>query len=308
MADPSELWNAVFRGCAANVGPAVGTELTVDEPGTADALPEDPLAILPLRVCSGDRELGRVHLIGLQGELVSLGRRSLGDEDPDKPRELSPKDFDAIGEVLSLMGAALEPALQERGATELRAEALPWWRSDEPGENQQPPSDAVLGTATLSIPDGPAVRLWLAAPESLLEGETPAGEETEPPGKVALVALDETGRGGLQTPLESAGFEVIAADELSPSEGAEIQLVLFAANERGLEACRTLRLAGRTWTLPMIACCEEPTRERVIALMRNGASHVLGMPADETILLRVVDEARHSRRRAGGAHTPASRR
>lgn len=291
----------VFAGCAANVGPMIGTELEVGDASAAEGLPDEALAILPLGVTSGELEVAAVQLIGVQGELVSIGRRMLGDEEPDKARELSSDDFDAIGEVLNLMSAAVDQALRDGLGSGLHAKPLSWWRSDEPGENELPDSESLFGTASLSIPDGPAVRLWLVIPASLLELEATVEAETGAAGKIALIGLEESQQSVLKEILESARFEVVSADSLSPSEGKEIELVFLGTTEAALRSCRELRLGDLTWTLPLIACCEEPTQERVVALMHDGASHVLAMPTEELTLLRILEDARRSNASAADA-------
>jgi hypothetical protein len=83
------------------------------------------------------------------------------------------------------------------------------------------------------------------------------------------------------------------ARQCLPGEAVNQRAVFLAGDVEGaLEACRRLRLADQTWRTPAVLCLRQPTRERVLRALAQGASHVLRIPADESALLRVLEDSR----------------
>jgi hypothetical protein len=112
----------------------VGCELTPGEISseTRASPPEGELAVLPIHIETGAGQL-TLTVSSPVKEIATLGRRMLGEDDPDnKEQELNTDVFDAIGEILNLMSGGVDQALR----SELSVGGSPgtWWRTDEPGE------------------------------------------------------------------------------------------------------------------------------------------------------------------------------
>ncbi len=64
--------------------------------------------------------------------------------------------------------------------------------------------------------------------------------------------------------------------------------MLIVGEKGGLEVCKQLRTANETWSIPTISCLSEPTHESVLAALDHGASHVLRVPFEDSIVLLKV--------------------
>jgi chemotaxis protein CheY-P-specific phosphatase CheC len=227
--------------------------------------------------------LGYLTLSSPIAELATLARRMLGEEDPDKEAELNEDVLDAVGEILNLMSAGVDQAFRDQVNNALRSRPMQWWRSDEPGDNVFEEGEFLLGRAEIAIPDAGTVQLAFRIPPALLDrGE--GAEATHEAGSVVLVGLAADLCEKLQSILESARFTVAShengaaeLDELLPKADA----IFLAEAEGSIEYCRNLRLSNDTWTVPLVLCSPEPTRELVVAAFENGVNHVLCLPADE---------------------------
>jgi hypothetical protein len=296
MADAQGLARGIVAGCGASVGPLIGLELGVREPvlETSAQAPEGAFAVLPLDVELEAGRLARLELASPLEDLARIARRMLGSDDPDAKRELSAEERDAIGEILSLMGGAVDAALRELDPG-LRPRALAWWRSDEPGDASFAGGAHLVARASLTVPGSPDVDLLLRLPPELLEraGSAPSHPQ---PGRVLFFEVEaETGK-ALARSLAAARIEWQQARpgdpelaDLWPQVGAAI---VSAASERGFEIARALRCGNGSWQLPLLMCAAAPTRALVIRALDCGASHVLAVPAPDAEVVRVLALAR----------------
>jgi hypothetical protein len=296
MGDAQSLARGIFAGCSANVGPLIGLELGVREAvleSSAEA-PKGAYAVLPLDVELDAGKLARLELASPLEDLARVARRMLGSDDPDAKRELSPEDRDAIGEILSTLGGAIDAALRELDPG-LRPRALAWWRSDEPGDASFAGGVHQVARASLTVPGSPDVDLLLRLPPELL-ARGGSAQASRKPGRVLFFEVDaETGK-ALARSLAAAHIEWQQARpgdpelaELWPQVGAAI---VSAASERGFEIARELRSGNASWQLPVLMCAAAPTRALVIRALDCGASHVLAVPASDAETLRVLGLAR----------------
>ncbi len=291
MSDTTALLQAIFGACASNLASTVGVSLapgdisaeTCAEPPTGD------LAVLPLAVEAGGKKLTLTLSVPLTG-MAMLARRMLGENDPDdKDAEIGDEVLDAIGEVLSLMGGAVDQAL--RGLCEVGASPGSWWRTDAPDEDQFEEGEFLLGTATLSAPDSPPVPVHLRIPIEFLDlagGDGCAGSTLGP---VGLLELPEDLRGRIESALAAAEAETLTIEREDPyllQRCARLSMVIVGSDP-GLEFCSRLRVANETWAIPTLLCLQEPTRAEVLEALDRGASHVLAVPlADDADLLQII--------------------
>ncbi len=284
---------AVFQGCAANVGQLIGTELEMGEVSvdTVAEPPQGDLAVLPL-ACEVDEEvLATLTLCSPLAEIATLGRRMLGSEEPDKESDLGSEDLDAIGEILNLMSGAADQAIREHVNASLHCRPLPWWRTPDPGENQFEEGEFLLATGCLSGPEGRTVQLFFRFPPQLLEqgAQVEGRKRTE---RVLLLGLSEELQQSLRPILESARVQVEAmepnADDIE-KYGEASTIILLGDQSDDFELCRRLRLENATWAVSTILCMAEATQSRVVRAVECGASHVLRVPAEETTVLRVLN-------------------
>lgn len=296
MSDPTEFIEATFKGCAENVGPLISLDLEVGEASceTTSDLPEGDLAVLPMSSMVDDEEFASLTLSSPIHELVSLGRRMLGDEEPDKERDLGEEDLDAVGEVLNLMSGAVDQSMRSHVNADVRTAPLPWWRSSDPGENAFGEGEQMVARTTVTVPGGGAISLVLRMPLTLLDTGASA-EVSRRDGCVVLIGLDDETTTAIQKPLESARMEVVS----SPMEdgindivsGADL-ILIGGSDEESLALVRELRLHNETWSVPTILCAAEPTRETVIRALTLGAYHVYRLGGDDMTLLRTLNAAR----------------
>jgi CheY-like chemotaxis protein len=285
---------ASFSGCAVALAPVVGAELTAGEaqlsPETAP--PEGDLAVLHVALESGGAP-GALSLYGPIAALAALGRRTRGDPDPDKERELSKDDLEALGQVLNLCAGALDAAARAHLSPDLRAKPGRWWRTANPDGNQFASGPHVVARCGLALPGGSEVPLFLRFSETLLAADGKAGRRVGP---ALLCGLDDATRDALSSLLAKAGFEVRAEpiEQCQPSEAVGAARAVFVSGdgEGALELCRRLRLGNQSWRTPLLLCLREPTRERVLEALAHGASHVIRIPAEPAALLRVLEESR----------------
>jgi len=238
--------------------------------------------------------LGYLTLSSPIAELATLARRMLGEEDPDKEAALGEDVLDAIGEILNLMSAGVDQAFREQVNNALRSRPMQWWRSDEPGENVFDEGEFLLGRAEISIPDAGTVQLAFRIPPALLESGENA-EATHVAGSVLLIGLAADVSEQLQPILEGARLTVESHETGAPELEdlvPKADAILLAHGEGAIEYCRSLRMGNDTWTIPLILCSPEPTRELVISAIENGVNHVLCLPAEEMQVLKVLSMAR----------------
>ncbi len=259
---------------------------TCAEPPTGD------LAVLPLAVETGEKRLTLTLAAPLAG-MAMLARRMLGENDPDdKEAEIGDEVLDAIGEVLNLMGGAVDQAL--RGLCEVGASPGNWWRTDAPGDYRFEEGEFLLGTATLSAPDNPPVPVHLRIPIEFLELAGGDGFAGQSPGRFGLLELPKDVRGRIESALAEASAETITIEREDPyllQRCAKLSMVIVGPDS-GLEFCTRLRMANETWAIPTLLCLPEPTRADVLEALDRGASHVLAVPlADDADLLRVIASA-----------------
>jgi CheY-like chemotaxis protein len=217
----------------------------------------------------------------------------LGDAEPDKERALAAEELEAVGELLNLWGGALDAAVREHVNPAVRSRALAWWRRPEPGKHEFPAGETAR--SALLIPGGIAVPLMLRiAPELIARASAATSNRVQ--GSVLLLGLDAKTGEALSRVLAAARYEVSSA----PLDSADrlraiaaVDLVLLAGEAAAVSAaCRQLRVDNATWRKPAVVCMAEPTRERVLDALHDGASGVLRLPADDSTLLRVLREAR----------------
>jgi hypothetical protein len=297
VSDANSVAQAIFEGCGANLGPLICTEL---EPGpvsieTRSDPPEGELAVLPISCEVEDEPLPMLSLASPVNQIAGLARRMLNDDEPDKERDLSQEDLDAMGEVFNLMSGALDQVIRESVNPTLRMQPLPWWRTTEPGDNQFDEGEFLLATGSLGIPDGPTVQLFFRFPPQLLTESTQV-ESAAGGGQVLLLGLEEQLQQSLRPLLESAHMQVEVvdpdADETEESHRQGDTIILAGDGDDAFERCRLLRLGNTTWTSTLILCMTEPTRSRVVRAIQCGASHVLRVPTDETTLLSVLNRVK----------------
>ena len=293
MSNADSVAQAIFQGCGANLGPLIGTELE-SGPVSVEAASEPPkgdLAVLTIGCELEGESLPMLYLASPLSEIVTLARRMLSDEEPDKERDLSQKDLDSVSEVLNLMSGALDQVIREQVNPNLRLTPCPWWRTSEPADNKFEEGNYQLATGSLSVDSGSAVQLLFRFPVELLK---PASddEQSRIQNQVLLLGLDDQLQQSLQPLLEAAQHRVEAAepgaeniDEVYANSGT---IILSGDGDAAFELCRRLRLGNATWTKTIILCMAEPTRNQVIRGIESGASHVLRMPTDDKTLLRVL--------------------
>ena len=288
MPDLPSIVQAALKSCAANVGPLIGVELEIGEfeTETSETIPEGELAVLPLSLRSDDDQPAADDpVVGLTlsvpiHELVTLGRRMAGDEEPDKEREISGEDLGACAEVLTVMGSAIAESFREqlRG---LELEAGAWWSTSEPQEAAFPDGTHLCGKTTVDVPGGTAVELTLRVPDSVLE-QTLGVQAAADRGEVLLVGVATELVQTLQPILDAAELNVALADpdaeEVTQSYETADLLLLSDDRDDALALLGSLRKADSTWRKPSILCMREPTRDSVVRAMENGASYVLKLP------------------------------
>jgi hypothetical protein len=296
-ADATALARAVFAGCAASISPLIGIELTPGDTRAKahEAAPDGELAVLPVALELDGSPLGTLTLHAPLVGIAALGRRMLGDSEPDKERELSKEDLDAIGELLSHWGGAVDAGVREHLDAALRSGPLPWWRTTDPGGNAFASGPHVLARSALGIPGGVEVPISLRLPAGLFEAVAAAAARG-PEGSVLLLGLDSGTAEAFGKLIGGARFEVHsaavdAANRLDAVRAADVVL-LGGEPAALLAACRELRLSNETWRTPAIVCLEGPTRQLVLDALHHGASDVLGLPAGDGALLRAIREAR----------------
>jgi len=297
VSDLESLATATFQGCAANVGPLVGHELqsgaiTIE---TSSERPTGELAVLPLALSVDDNEMARGALYSPLEESVVVGRRMLDDPEPDKQREISEEEYDAVGEVLNLMSGAVDQAVRQHLNDSLRTRPLRWWRTTDSGDNRFDDGEFTIAKGSVTIPNGATVNVFLRLPQHALRDGAQA-ESQRCRGRVMLLALEEETANLIQPVLETINIDVERhePDEEHIDEQIRRAHAVFTSGEREgtLELCRKLRMSDVTWELPVVVCFKTPTRERVVRALECGASYVLGVPADDTTLLRVLNQVR----------------
>lgn len=294
--DAATLARAVFAGCGANVSPLIGIELTLGEVSAEaqEGAPDGELAVVPVALEIDGSPLGTLTLHAPLAGVAALGRRMLGDAEPDKERELSREDLDAVGELLGLWGGAVDGAVREHVNASVRSRALEWWRTTDPGEHAFGSGSHVLARSALVIPGGIEVPIFLRFQVGLPE-KAAAATASGVDGSVLLLGLDAATAELLGKQLGAARFEVRsaaldAAERLEAMRAADV--VLLGGESRAvLAVCRQLRLSNSTWRKPAIVCMGEPTRQAVLDALHDGASHVLALPAGDGAVLRAIREA-----------------
>ncbi len=295
--DANRFARATFEGCAANIAPLIGVELTLAETSveTAEESPEGDLAVLPSGLEVDGAALGSLTLYFPLAAAATLARRMLGDAEPEKERALAADELDAVGKVLNLCSGAIDASLRAHVNPGALARPLPWWRTAEPGSNTFEPGSRVLARSELLVPGGSAIPIFLRFPRTLL-AETSVAQVSQLEGIVLLLGLDADACEGLAPVLASARFEVRKQPLDAPDRGeaAAAATAVFLPGDAALAlaACRQLRLANDTWRTPTIVCMKEPTKQRVIDAVAHGANHVLRIPADALTVLRVMKLAR----------------
>lgn len=297
MIDATTLAEATFKGCAANVGPLIGLDLEVGAPElkTTAEVPEGELAVLPIAVEIDDEQLGLLTLSIQISEIAALARRMLGDDEPDKEREVNEDEIDAIGEVLNLMSGAIDQAFRDHVNDKIRSRPMQWWRTSEPGENAFEEGEFLIATADIAIPDGGTVGLSMRIAQALLDQSSTA-ESQKTAGTVLCVGLEEETQAAIQPMLESARITVEAMQrgdgDIAEAYARADAIITSGDQENSLELCTELRTDNVTWQLPIILCYREATRDKVVAGIQAGASHVLTVPTEEMIFLKVLSLAR----------------
>ncbi len=293
MFEATPVIQATLKGCAANVGPQIGVELEVGEidTETSSTLPEGVLAVLPLSVEIGEDSLGFITLSAPIEEIVVLARRMLGDDEPDKERDLSSEDLEACGEVLNLMAGAADQSFREEFGEELRLEPRDWWCTNDPGEDAFAEGEHLSGVTTISVPGGPGVHLTLRFPIGIVD-RAAAAQTAIVHGCVLLAGLGDGLRNEIVPILEAAKINVETVDR--DAEDAAVQyaradvIVLSSDREGGLDLLRSLRKSDATWKTPSVFCLSDPTHESVVRAVECGASHLLKVPISEPDLLRIL--------------------
>jgi hypothetical protein len=286
-----------LRGCAAHVGPLIGVNLEVGEVSleTSSEVSGGPFAVLPLAVELDSKRVGDLTLGSPLDDIAVLARRMLEDPQPDKIREISEAERDAIGEVLNLMSGAVDAAVRAHWNGAAHARPLPWWRSDQPGENRLDEGEFALARAQIEIPSAGTVALWLRIPAQFGQA-SPAAPVSRRLGSVLLLGLDAALQAALEEVLVRAQVKVDAKAPQDPALGEALgateAAVLSGDRGEALQLCRALRLGNSTWELPLLLCLQNPTHSSVVEAMRCGASHVLAVPADEITILRVLQLVR----------------
>jgi hypothetical protein len=291
--DIKALAEAALKGCAASVGPLIGLDLELREVvlEPEGLLPEGALAVLPLSAEVDGKRLCELVLASPLEQIATLARRLLDDDDPDKARDLDAGQLDAIAEVLNLMSGAVDQAVRAALKDTVRTRPLSWWRTTQPGEHELPSAQCAVAHAEIQIPSAGIVGVWLRVPAELF-ARTRSGPTKKKLGRVLLLGLDGELRQTLERVLGSAQIAVDARDteglEIATLQDSTEAIVVSGDSEGALELCRKLRLHNATWELPAIVCFEEPTHESVLHALESGASHVLGVPAEEIDVLRVL--------------------
>jgi hypothetical protein len=285
----------MFEGCASNVSPMVGIELTCGEVSveTTSEIPEGDLAVLPVLVEGGSESTLKLTLSAPLQEIVVLGQKLRGEEASEsKPEEISEEVLDAIGEVLNLMSGGVDQALRsELGA--LSGRSLTGWRTNEPGDESFEEGEFLLGRTVLSAPGGDSVHLHLRIPANLFEFAETASKKCV--GNVLLLGLDDESQGLLSKALAEAQIEAKVLDPSDPTFANECvpgSSVIFG-EKAGLDFCRSFRSAAETWRIPAVLCMQKPTRDQVIEALDNGASHVLLVPCTGVDLLKILKSVQH---------------
>ena len=295
--DLAPLAVAAFQGAAANVGPLVGHDLQSGEVTieTSSARPTGDLAVLPLALSVDDNEIARGAIYSPLTEIVLLGRRMLDDAEPDKPREITDEEYDAIGEVLNLMSGAVDQAVRQHLNDTLRTRPLQWWRTTDSGDHRFDEGEFTIAKGSVVIPSGAAITIFLRIPQRALRDGADA-ESQRCRGRVMLLALEEDIANLIQPVLETINIDVARhqPDEAHIDEQYMRAHAVFMSGDRDgtLDLCRRLRMSDVTWELPVVVCFKTPTRDVVLRALECGASQVLGVPADDTTLLRVLNQVR----------------
>ena len=297
VSDPNPLLQAALEGCASQVGPMIQAELSIEAVSvqTTSELPEGALAVLPILVAPGTDSTVVATLSAPLRELATLGRRMVGDDDPDnKERELSSDDLDAIGEILNLMSGGIDAAIRAHVRPDLGGKPGRWWRTDDPGEESFSEGECLVGETTLSAPEGTPVNLLLRIPLALLDLAGSQGNAESSVGRVLLLGLESEIQEVLRQTLTEAQGEVETVEPDDPTllEQCSAANCVLIGEASGVELCRRLRVSNETWHVPTVLCLKEPTRESVLQALDCGASHVLLVPCSEIDLLRVLRAVR----------------
>jgi CheY-like chemotaxis protein len=295
MNDPGRLAEASLRACGEELSPLVGVAL---EPGPCRVEkraepPEGDLAVQPMRVEIDGEALPPLALAVPILPVAALGRRMLGDPDPDKERELGAEDLAAIAEILGTLAGAVDRALGAWLGGGGRARPLDWWRTSEPAGNKFEDGEHLLARGSLTLPGGAELPLWLRLPQALLARAGGAG----PSGKlrVVLAGFEEAASKKLAPALEAGRAQVTSVALEAPvgDELARADVVLAAeAGDRALAFCKRLRHDDRTWTVPVVLTLAEPTREQVLRALEAGAFHVVKGDEDPASVMRVLRRAK----------------
>jgi len=290
------LAESALRGCAANVGPLIGLDLELREVSQAadGQLPQGELAVLPLAAEADAVRVFDLFLASPLEEIATLARRLRDDAEPDKVRDVTPEEQEAVNDVLKLLSGALDQAVRQALGDTLRIRALTWWRTGDPGENALPQGDALLFTGVLQIPSSGTVSVWLNLPIELLRrgGAAPAKLGS---GRVVLLGLESELAQTLQRVFSGAQVQVESrepdAEDVQDLLVSAQAIVLSGNREGALELCRRIRCDDATWPVPAIVCLQDPTQDAVMGALESGASHVLALPAADDAILRVLSLA-----------------
>ncbi len=296
VSDPNPLLQAAFEGCASQVGPMIQAELSIGAVcvQTSSELPGGDIAVIPILVESGTDSTMVATLSAPLCELATLGRRMVGDDDPDnKERALSSGDLDAIGEVLNLMSGGIDAAIRAHVRPDLGGKPGQWWRTDDPREQTFSEGEFLVGETTLSAPEGTPVNLLLRIPLALLDLGGSEGNAQRSLGRVLLLGLEGEIQAVLRQTLTEAQGEVetIEPDDPRLLEQCSAASCVLIGEASGLEVCRRIRASNETWQVPTVLCLKEPTRASVLQALDCGASHVLVVPCNEIDLLKVLRAA-----------------
>ncbi len=293
MNNPLPIVEAALKACAANVGPLIGIELELGKISSeaTSSTPEGDLLVLPITASVGDETHGTLTLSAPTGELATLGRRLLGDDDPEKDSEASPDNLDACREVLNLMGRAVDEVFREQLNEDIRLKPRTCWlTSDAQGESFLE-GEHIVALTTVSVPGGSAVGLTLRFPQNLLDEATDSKARIIR-GNVLLAGLSEELESELTPILKAARIQVEITDPDSREANAKYEQadVIFFSCDRSkyLELLRSFRTSNSTWRIPSILCLKEPTRDSVIEAVECGASHILKIPTSQIDLLRIL--------------------
>lgn len=297
MAEVAEVLQSLFEGCAANVGPLIGVDFEV---GTCEVVsdatpPEGELAVMPMLVAMDEREIGALELASPIDDLVPVGRRMLGDDNPDEKREHSADDLDAVGEILNLMSGAVDGTVREHINQGLRSRPLSWWQTADPGDNAFSDGEMLLGKAQLGLPGGSPIQVYIRLPASLFESGASV-QSTKKAGRVLFLSVPDDVAEPLAAVFKGARMEIdqTPPDDPDIGEARAVADAIVVAGEADsvFPLCRELRLSNETWRTPVLVCTPEARRSFVTGAIQSGASHVLIVPTSDTEVLRVLSLAR----------------